>query len=1112
MKRLIRHGYGIVIVVASALALNGAGAATSYYVSPSGSDGSAGTSLTTPFLHIAHAAALMHPGDTCYIRAGVYRETVTPALSGSSTQPITFTNYNGEAVEVTGLDVLTGTWSGPNASHIFQLASTPAVTDLFWGGQHVGMARYPAETGRPYDSDAWMPLNFANPATSPGTGGQDIAIIPSTPGAAGGAWNGATLVILPDYPAWVTSCGKVSASSATGLTVTNLSQEWRYNYLTNALGTAHGFVTGTLQALQATNQWYQGGGTLYLRTTAADANPSTQTVEGRTRTFAFVLDNLSYVQVTGIAVRAASLSLRNSTHCLVQNCSVRYVMPFQFFTQGFNRDNGVAPDSWEYPGVQVSGSSNRIDSCYIAESFGDGLSVWGTGNTVTNCLVEHTDRSLTDAAAINVTQSTHQIVNNTLRTSGRCIVVHRALLGGGIGYNDLGEGGYGVNDLGITYTFGRDGANTRIFHNWIHDNYASVATKFGPAMYFDSNSTNFFTDHNVVWNCGVGVFVNAGDSGIRSYNNTMWNVPSAVMAHDTPGGDGAINNLASDGPFEGQTLGTNQTYSPAFSPFVDPLQYNFQVLPGTSPVGAGTALGGISEATPPSVGAYETTNTWTAGSTLTPPSFPDVRPSNPDRLAAAQTGWGPAVQLTWRDRSSNETGFNVYRRNQDDVTPALALIASLPAGSTQYLDTLAAPGGFFDYEVRSANVAGESAGTRASIATVSDGSVLRLYARDLDAMSSNGDALALVDGLYLGGCSTGDWVKYAGVDLGAGYTRLRTDVAYASTNTGRGFDIRLDGSTSGYTRVATFQSQNTGSWTTFTEQATTNWPTATSGAHDVYFYFLGGTGVGNFQWFQFEGGNAVGAPYLQTVSVRAANASTGATGALGFAGTTNNWISFPYVNLGQGAESLYLDMATTNSGSIGVHVDATNGPSLGTIAAHSTGGLNVFQSQGTSLASTNGVHTLYLVFSGYGAGQVANVRSYGLTVDAPPKGGTNTPVTATGYGSMSGITNAGTYIGSLDGGDWVCYPGVNFHTRSGSILFNLAAATVPSVPIEAHVDSLTGPLVGVLSPVPTGGWSIFQNQVMPLSGVGGTHDLYLKVPSGAGYGAANIASFTINSQ
>ena len=77
--------------------------ASEYYVSPSGSDSSPGT-LSQPFLTIQKAASVMVAGDTAYIRAGIYRETVAPVNSGTQNAPIVFMPYNGESVTVSGAD------------------------------------------------------------------------------------------------------------------------------------------------------------------------------------------------------------------------------------------------------------------------------------------------------------------------------------------------------------------------------------------------------------------------------------------------------------------------------------------------------------------------------------------------------------------------------------------------------------------------------------------------------------------------------------------------------------------------------------------------------------------------------------------------------------------------------------------------------------------------------------------------------------------------------------------------------------------------------------------------------------------------------------------------
>ncbi|MEV6345643.1 right-handed parallel beta-helix repeat-containing protein [Actinoplanes sp. NPDC051851] len=87
-------------------------AATSYYVSPSGSDSAAGSS-SAPFKTIAKAQTVAVAGDTVYFRAGTYSYTtattscsattsvvdaITLSKSGSSGSPISYVNYPGEKV------------------------------------------------------------------------------------------------------------------------------------------------------------------------------------------------------------------------------------------------------------------------------------------------------------------------------------------------------------------------------------------------------------------------------------------------------------------------------------------------------------------------------------------------------------------------------------------------------------------------------------------------------------------------------------------------------------------------------------------------------------------------------------------------------------------------------------------------------------------------------------------------------------------------------------------------------------------------------------------------------------------------------------------------------
>ncbi len=73
-----------------------------YYVSPAGNDANNG-SLAAPWRTIQKAANVVNPGDTVYVRAGVYgpynngNDVAVFTRSGTASAPITFKNYPGEA-------------------------------------------------------------------------------------------------------------------------------------------------------------------------------------------------------------------------------------------------------------------------------------------------------------------------------------------------------------------------------------------------------------------------------------------------------------------------------------------------------------------------------------------------------------------------------------------------------------------------------------------------------------------------------------------------------------------------------------------------------------------------------------------------------------------------------------------------------------------------------------------------------------------------------------------------------------------------------------------------------------------------------------------------------
>lgn len=123
-------------------------------------------------------------------------------------------------------------------------------------------------------------------------------------------------------------------------------------------------------------------------------------------------------------------------------------------------------------------------------------------------------------------------------------------------------------------------------------------------------------------------------------------------------------------------------------------------------------------------------------------------------------------------------------------------------------------------------------------------------------------------------------------------------------------------------------------------------------------------------------------------------------------------------------------------------------------------------------------------------------------------------VQAENYTSSSGVSThaagTGTVVGSFDGGDWVGYSNVDFGTDA-DLFTAFAGVDDPYADkgIEIHLDSVTGPLIGVLYPSGTGGFDTLALQSASITPTSGTHDVYLVAPgSQPGFGNIDYFSFT----
>lgn len=149
--------------------------------------------------------------------------------------------------------------------------------------------------------------------------------------------------------------------------------------------------------------------------------------------------------------------------------------------------------------------------------------------------------------------------------------------------------------------------------------------------------------------------------------------------------------------------------------------------------------------------------------------------------------------------------------------------------------------------------------------------------------------------------------------------------------------------------------------------------------------------------------------------------------------------------------------------------------------------------------------------------QVLQAGGSGTT--PPPTGNRDaySAIQAESYDSQSGTiaeattdTGGGQDIGSVANGDWALYKGVNFGSSAARQFYARVAsgaASGVSGLVEVRLDSRTSTPVGSFAVGGTGGWQSWRTVPANITGVTGTHDVYLTFTSGQPADFVNVNWF-----
>lgn len=630
MKKNSLYGLAVSLLVGQLCSVSAM--AASYYVDgTNGSNTNSGT-FAAPFKTIQKAASVMAAGDTCYLRAGTYRETVSVSIAGSSNSPVIFQPYGSETVTISGTEALTG-WVSEGTPNIYSTTMSTTLGDgdqVFIGGVMKPKSRWPnASALFPWQGSSSNPsVNWAYVDTAGyDANGQNGWFTDSAlPSRSAGYWNGCAVHMLSGY-GWVMASPMTVTSYSGGTTlVTNhngcndASVMITGTKSSPAYGGNEYYLTGKKQDLDTVGEWYYESSVLYLYATSSPTG-----VEVKQRNYGFNLNNSTYVTLKNLNFFACTIQSGSyAANCTFDGLRMQYL----------SHSEQVNPSSWGLVlgnGYVLRNSELAYDSCGLIRLVGSDIRVINnhlhdSGYNPTWTSMVQQDRWCSGVRNL--------ISHNTMHEAGRSLLgfIGRA---GIAEYNNMYNAMRLTTDGGIFYTYA-EGGNTIVRNNLLHDSPGPVGHLGWPVqgIYLDSQSSNWIFHHNLIWNVpGYAMQFHARQNFIMVFNNTSWNASKGAVICDLSDGisSGSItfNNIF-NGPLLDAWADSNVNYN-LFYPATDPLFVSgtttgsFLLQSGSSAVNAGVAIPGVTSnaVNAPDLGGQELGATdWTAscGYSTTPPS------------------------------------------------------------------------------------------------------------------------------------------------------------------------------------------------------------------------------------------------------------------------------------------------------------------------------------------------------------------------------------------------------------------------------------------------------------------------------------------------------------
>ena len=640
-----------------------------YYVSATGTDGAAGTS-GHPFATIQHCAdQATHPGDTCVIMPGTYREAVKVTHSGAPGSPITFRAQTPGTVRIDGTDPVAA-WTRVSPSDLSALSASSG--DSFLPGSPFAAAVgagtvYKAHV--PIGSSITSPQVFSgdqsmseaafpDPAPDPLEPNVEVARAGSTSSTIAdaalnrppGYWTGAHVYLQTTSTALT---GVVKSSAPGSVTVVPLNPHDAC--LSVVPDYTRYFLYGKLDELNAPREWFydRPSQTLYFRSPTG-TQPAPGSVTVKQRLYGFDLSHVTDTTVSGLGFFGTTINTDDATQRLtLASLTVRFPSHFMDFVPDPDTttvDSSTGCDSigggLTTTGVILRGTGDVLRDSTVSDSGGNGVALLGYGNTVTNNVIHDVDSSGGRPAGVHLFGHDQTVTGNTIYSAGRAGIEiaqvapngtswtapdgnrYTSLQNNRIAYNDISRYGRLEQDFGGIYICCKlDFTGSSIDHNWVHEPQDMAVVGAAPAsgIYLDGGSANQLVYANVGWgnNHGAVGLVNGA-----AYNDRIDDNDGGVWVQGVPAGAGTrIRNTIGDlwiddgrtphlgtGSDPGIRSGaTNDLASTAagFPGYVNEAARDFRPADSSPARGAGVVIPGETDgyndprSHTPSIGAYQ---------------------------------------------------------------------------------------------------------------------------------------------------------------------------------------------------------------------------------------------------------------------------------------------------------------------------------------------------------------------------------------------------------------------------------------------------------------------------------------------------------------------------